>query len=135
MNKYSSLQGDIFSVFKSNAWIANSIPTFPSDFVGSVSGNYIRVSILASNDNIVNPPKSVSGQVIIEIFVKAGSGPSITATIADTLDTFLSGKHFTTTANGSTQFGTSTLDNGRNDKDNPSLYCTSYSIPFNFYGV
>ena len=135
MNKYSSLQEDVFSVFESNAWIFTSIPAFPSDFVGSVSGNYIRVSILANSDNIVNPPRSVSGQVIIEIFVKAGGGPSPTTSIADILDTFLSGKYFTTTANGSTQFGTSTLGNGRNDKDNPSLYCTPYSIPFNFYGV
>ena len=132
MNKYTSLQEDIFSVFKSVEWLYLSIPTFPSDFTGTATGNYLRVSILPGDDNLVNPPRSVSGQVIIEIFVKAGSGPFITATMADTLDTFLSGKYFTTTANGSTQFGTSTLGNGRNDKDNPSLYCTPYSIPFNF---
>lgn len=137
MNKYASLLADAYSVFETLDWKAEDIKTFPEDFVGTGVGNeYIRVAVLAGNVQYhSNPISSVAGQMIIDIFTPAGAGPLRRSQIADKLDTYLAGKVFTLSTNGSTQFASSTLVGVGNDKDNPSLYRSIYSIPFNYFGV
>jgi hypothetical protein len=135
-NKYSSVYADVYSIFGAGAWTSENIKTFPENFTGSSIGNeYIRVAIVSggSLDN-VNPPRSVSGQLLIDIFVPAGAGLARSNQIADKLDSYLAGKLMQTTGNGSTQLGSSSLTNLGNDAANPSLYRSIYSIPFNYFG-
>jgi hypothetical protein len=137
MGKYTNLYADIYSIFDSAPWKNEGIPTFPSNFVGTVVGDtYCRVSILAnSTTERINPPKSVFGQMIIDIFIPAGGGSQLLAQIADKLDKYLAGKIVNTTSGGSTQLRVSTLVDMGNDRDNPGLYRGQYSIPFNFFGI
>lgn len=135
MSKYESLYADIYSIFATPAWKVEDIVTIPENFTGSEIGSeFIRINIITSGLNVVNIPKSSSGQLIIDIFASAGIGLSRTTEIADKLDSYLAGRSIKTTSNGLTQFGSSTLTSNGNDKANPSLYRSTYSISFNYYG-
>lgn len=134
MGKYSALYSDIFSIFGSSQWQLENIKTFPEDFVGDVVGEYIRVSVIPSGSNLVNTPRSASGQIIIEIFTPAGNGPARTIAIADKLDSYLSGKFFSSNGN-STQFESSSLASRGFDTINKNLIVSHYSIPFKHFGV
>jgi hypothetical protein len=133
MGRFSGPYQDIFSVFGSAAWEAEDIPTFPQNFIGTVPDKkYIRVTPVFDGNSI--NVKSASGILMIDIFTPAGTGPSDTSTIADTLDSYLVGKS-KDVSTGVTQFGISSLSPFGLDKDNPSLYRSTYSIPFSFFGV
>ena len=133
MGRYQDAFDDIFAVFDTVAWKAESIKTFPNNFTGTVGSNeYIRVTVLTGGPSLNE--KSISGQTIIEIFIPAGNGPYRAVQIADKLDSYLVGKNFMTDGK-STQFLFSSLTPKGNDTVNPSLYCMIYSIPFNHTGV
>jgi len=134
VDKYTALYEDVYSVFATSDWNAESIKTFPENFVGNnVGSTYIRVAILPSSNGA--NWRSVSGLVMIDIFVPAGGGTRSITQIADKLDKYLAGQEFKNTNNGKTSFIGSTLSVLGNDRDNPSLYRASYSIPFNYFGV
>lgn len=131
--KYERLTKDIFSIFDAPLWKAEGIKTFPANFVTVNPGNeYIRVSIIPSGRGINQ--KSVSGIMIIDIFISAGTGPLRAGLIADKLDEYLIGKTISTGSNA-TQLLISSLNFSGVDSDNPSLYRASYTIPFNYFGV
>ena len=91
MGKYSNIDDLIFSIFASSTWKAEKIQTFPSNFVKTKSlEEYIRVSIISSGLGVNF--RSVSGELIIDIFSKSGTGPKQSSEIADKLDNYLSGK-------------------------------------------
>lgn len=134
MGKYANLQDDIFSVFSSEAWKAESIKTFPVNFTTVNQGNeFIRVSIVPGGQGL--NLNSVSGVLIVDIFTSAGTGPKRSSSIADKLDQYLVGKSLSTVANAVTQFSTSNLDLRSVDRDNPTLFRSIYTIPFHYYGV
>lgn len=134
MDKYSSIYKDVYSVFATTEWTNEGIKTFPSNFVGKVENNtYIRVDVVFGGKGV--NWRSVSGLVMIDIFVPAGYGTKAIAQIADKLDKYLAGQTYKNTSNGQTMFGSSNMSVLGNDKDNPSLYRASYSIPFNYFGV
>lgn len=134
MGKYSKIYTDIFSIFGSAEWKSENIKTYPEDFIGDVVGEYIRISIIPSSENIINIPKSVAGQVIIEIFTPAGNGPARTIYIADKLDSYLSGVSFSNNGS-STQFSSSSLSSRGIDMDNKNLIIAHYTIPFKHFGA
>lgn len=134
MGKYTDLSTDILSIFSTLAWQSENIKTFPENFVGSAD-EYIRVVVLAGSFQPANHLLSTSGQLLIEIYTPAGTGPARVNLIADTLDRYLSGKSFSSSSSGQTQLGSSNLTGGANDKVNPSLYRALYTIPFNYFGV
>ena len=132
MGKYANLQTDIFSVFDSVEWKAENITTYPSNFIAVNPGNeFIRISIIPSDEGV--NVRSVSGVMIVDIFTSAGSGPSRAGFIADTLDTYLQSKSLSTVSNIVTQFKSSNMAPSGRDKDNKSLYRSTYSIPFNYF--
>jgi len=131
--KYGALYQDLYSVFSSPAWVAESINTYPENYVGDGGSEYIRVTPLASGESI--NIESVSGIIQIEIFVAAGLGPARGRQIADKLDQHLAGKTFTLTEGRCTQFLSSAFAGMGNDKDNPSLFRSLYSISFLHFGV
>jgi hypothetical protein len=132
MGKYSDLTSDIFSVFASNAWVAENIKVVPSDFVGG-GETHVRATAVASGKSANRA--SVSGILILEIFTSAGAGPKEANTIADKLDTYLENQSLQTTSGGLTQFGTSSMADTGRDRHNSSLSTSRYEIPFNFFGV
>ena len=134
MGKYEALNTGISSLFASQQWKVSGVPTFPSNFVGDVPGNeYVRINILASSGNHAGFPTSVSGIVIIDVYVSTGQGPMRANAISDKLDMILAGKQVQT-SEGSVQLGSSTLTSNGNDRDNPSLHHSTYTLPFNFFG-
>jgi len=134
MGKYANLDTKIFALFGTSSWTAEGIKTFPANFVAMDAGTeFIRVSIIPAGPGI--NLKSVSGIVLIEIFVEANKGPKRASYIADKLDIFLSGKNLMPTTKIAIQLGSSAISPLGNDPDNPSLYRTSYTIPFNYFEV
>jgi len=134
MGKYSNLEKDIFLLFSNPLWIAEAIKTFPSNFVTANAGTeFIRINILPKGAGI--NLNSTSGILLIDIFIFAGNGTKRTSLIADKLDSYLVGKSLSTETNTVTQFGNSALDYLGLDKDNPTLFRATYSIPFNFFGA
>jgi hypothetical protein len=134
MGKYTVLQTDVFSIFASTTWKAENLKTYPTDTIAINSGSeFLRVNIIAGGEGV--NLKSVSGVLIIDIFVSAGNGPGRANSIADVLDTYLVGKSFKLAKPITTQFmGSSMVFVGR-DPDNAALSMYSYSIPFNYFGV
>lgn len=134
MGKYTTLQNDIFSIFASAEWEAESLKTYPTDMVAVNAGTeFIRVNIIADGEGL--NVSSVSGILSIDIFVSAGQGPKRANLIADRLDTYLVGKSFQTGAPNSTQFLNSSMSFYGRDPDDQSLSRYNYSIPFNYFGV
>ena len=134
MNKYTKLQADIFSVFADASWEAEDISTHPIDTVANnTTSEFITIDI-ASNSEGINT-NSVSGALIIEIYVAAGKGPSRANFIADKLDTYLVGKTFDNAHPSTTQFLGSAMAFAGRDPDFPALSRYNYSIPFNYFGV
>lgn len=121
-------------MFNSSAWKSEGIKTYPNNFlVVDSTSEYIRVTAVPSGKGAdVN---SVSGVFIVDIFVSAGNGPKQTSFIADKLDEYLVGKSLSTSAGGVTQFQNSSLQFNGQDKDTPTLYRSTYTIPFNYFGA
>jgi hypothetical protein len=136
MNKYSSLESDVYSVFDSNAWKLELIKTVPNNVIQTGAGNeFVRVSIIAGKQQDANILHSVSGLLIAEIFIEGGKGGARANTIADTLDKHLAGKNISATSNGRTQFTTSNLIPIGIDPVNAGLYRYKYTLPFNYFGA
>lgn len=128
MGRRSAVRDDIFSIFASPAWKANSIETVPTNNVNKDNKEFIRVSIVDSSAPINR--NSISGLVLIDIFAPAGVGPKRINTIADLLDGFLVNKTI-----GKTQFGLSHTNDIKPDSANSSLATSRYSITFNYFEV
>ena len=136
MNKYTSLVDNIYSIFSSPSWIATTIKTYPENFSGSNSGNeFIRISILPVDDSLISFPKSVKGQMIVDIFTAAGEGTKRGAQIADLLDTHIVGRTIALNSSGNVQFGNSSLNSVGIDRANSSIYRFIYSVSFNYFGT
>jgi len=133
VGKYSNVEADIFSIFGSAAWVLESIKTTPANFINENSTEFIRINIITSSFGINF--KSTSGVLIIDIFTTAGKGPNRASVIADKLDDFLQGKSLNTTSGGTTQFVDSTLSHDGIDKTDTTLFRSTYTIPFNYFGV
>jgi hypothetical protein len=130
MGKNSSIESDIFSVFASTGWLGEGVRTYPNNF-SPTGTEYIRVSILVGSTE-----RGVTkGQLLVDIFAAAGEGTSRTSVIADKLDSYLVGKSLTTNGNKVTQGLDSALGTGRADSDNPSLFRTTYTLNYKYYGA
>lgn len=133
MGKYEALETGVFSVFGSAVWKAEDIKTTPSNYirVGAVT-EFIRVNVIPSGKGL--NLGSASGVLIIDIFTPVGKGPRRSSFIADKLDQYLVGKSVKSSS-GVLQCSQSSLAPKGVDSENKSLFHTTYSIPFNFYGV
>jgi hypothetical protein len=134
MGRYQATQDAIFSVFGSASWIAEGVKTFPWDVIALDPGpEYIRLTIIPSSQgiNIV----SISGVCIIDIFTVYGNGPEGLTVIADKLDKHLGNKTVFLSPTMNVQFGSSTLSPRGQDQANSTLNRSSYTIPFNLFGV
>lgn len=134
MGKYASLETDIYSIFDLPAWQAENLKIYPANFVGINTGDtFIRLSIIPSSTGVNRA--SVSGILLLDIFVPSNVGTKTHFSIADKLDTYLASKTISHSTGTATQFGSSTVSAGKADSDNPSLYRTTYTIPFSYFEV
>ena len=141
MSKYASLHENVYPIFGTDQWKAEKIQTFPVNHTGkpigkprvNTSGEYIRVSVIPSGNSL--NIRSISGVLMIDIFTKAGNGPNRYYSIADKLDTYLVGRSLNTTQGKTVQLFSSMLQPSGLDKDDPTLFRTTYSIPFNYTEV
>jgi hypothetical protein len=129
MGQYSDLESSIFSIFNKPDWISKNIKTFPNNYVAKEPGEeFLRVSILPSGAGINIASKA--GLIIIDLFTPAGEGPNRASLLADSLDEFLVGKMV-----DNTQMQGSSMQHLGIHNDNPTLFHSQYSIPFNYFGV
>lgn len=134
MGKYTSLEKDIFDLINTNLNNVGTLRIYPSNFADvTPEQQFVKVTIVPSGNGL--NLKSVSGLLIADIYVPSGSGPRGTSILADGLDSQLVGKTLKTTTGGTTQFGNSTMTPVGIDKANPTLFRSTYTIPFNFFGV
>lgn len=134
MDKYSVVTQDILSIFGSNAWKSEGIKTFPANFVAIEPGNeYVRVTVIPGGRGINH--RSLSGVLILDIFIPAGNGQKRASFIADKLDGHLACKTLSSSTTYSIQCSQSVLTFSGKDADNPTLYRATYTIPFNLFGV
>lgn len=134
MGKYTELETDVYSIFSTAAWKAEKISTYPNNFIVTKNvSNFIRVNIIPSGKGV--NVSSVSGILIIDIFTIAGEGTKTISLIADKLDQYLKAKTIVTSGHNATQFLGSALSFVGSDSADPSLFRSTYTIPFNFYGV
>jgi hypothetical protein len=126
---YTLIKKDIYEVLDS----ITGFKVYPDNYTGSKTGtSYITTLILPGNGywNAYGAKKTMSGMLVISIYVQAGKGDAEIATIADTLDTKFQAKTLT---NG-TQFGASNLKMVGLDPKNPAIYRADYGINFKYYG-
>jgi hypothetical protein len=134
MGKFVNLETEIFNLIEANKAEFNPVRVYPANFVSVNPGDkFLRVTVIPTGPGI--NLRSVSGLLTVDIYLPVGEGPRNTSLIADKIDTYLVGKSYSTTGGGTMQFGNSTLAPGSIDRDSPSLYRSTYTIPFNFYGV
>ena len=134
MGKYEALETDVFSVFGSPLWVSEGVKTFPANFLQVSAGSeFIRVSVIPSGGGL--NANSVSGQLLVDIFISVGNGPRRAALIADKLDRFLLRKSLATASGSTTQLFASSLTHSGIDSANPSLHRSIYSISFKHFGV
>ena len=136
MEKYSSIQAAVYSVFNTPAYQSENITTYPQNFQGQVdSTEYLKVFILVGKTNaIYGTSDTGAGQIIIDIFTPAGVGTGRAFEIADTLDTYFAGKVLNTSPTNGIQTSPSTLVQLGIYAENPSLYKCSYTINFSYFG-
>lgn len=134
MPKYEDALLQVFSIFGSANWKSQNIKTYPSNFVAKeATSEFIRVSIIPNGRGI--NLKSVSGLLIIDIFVSAGEGPKRIFQIADKLDEYLCGKTVKTASLNKVQMQNSSVSSAKVEDNNPAICRASYSIPFSYFGV
>ena len=131
-SKYVTTEEDIFSIFALPSWKLEGIATYPANYASSEhDAEYIRISIIPGSQGI--NAYSVEGIVMIDIFTAYGYGDRRSLEIADTLDTFLVNKTFSTNGK-TTQIFESTLKSASN-ADDTTLDRKIFTIPFKHFGV
>lgn len=106
------------------------VTAVPSDFVGQPLP-YVRITPLFNSSDTNR--LSLSGLLMVDVFVLRGNGPIGTMEIADSLETLMSNKQLTVADGSVVQFGAGSLGPSKIDKDNETISRSVYSIPFNFF--
>jgi hypothetical protein len=122
INRYQELENDVFAIIRE---ATTDLPIFPANF-NVDAPEYIRVTIISSRKGV--NVTSIEGQVIFDIFITAGTGPSKLTFIADQLDGYFLGESLR-----NTQFFESAYTPLGRDRDNPSLYQGQYTLTFKHF--
>lgn len=130
MDKFEAIYNSVFSVFAKPEWDAEGVKAYPSNFNGKRGPEYIEVSVLPGGPGV--NLNSASGSLIVDIYTPAGEGPIRAAVIAGKLNKYFVGTSLMT-GNNRLQFGASGLGRGKLDTADPTLYRSTYSLPFNYF--
>ena len=130
MAKYKDVQTDIEEIFGTTAWNRRLITMLPSNYDGGVaSPDFLRLEILPLRPLTNYGRLGISGNIIIQIYTKAGLGISRATEIADILDEFLQSKTLTR----GTNTGTSSVSFLGVDSNDNTLFRADYLVPFRNY--
>ncbi len=133
MGKFVATETAIFAMIEQLRPALQGAKVYPANYLAANPGTlFLKVAVLPNGTGV--NLKSTSGVVLVDIYSPAGEGPRMTSLIADGVDAYLVGKTLNTDG-GVVQFNNSSLSMGAVDKDSPSLWRSTYSIPFNFYGA
>lgn len=133
MTDYVELLSAVSGVFGTPQWISEAVTTVPENFVGKDLVEYIRVSVIPGGVGI--NLKSLSGMLMVDIFIEANKGPANGFKIPDKLNQYLVGKSLSISEGRVVQFQKSSMVPSGMDRDNPKLFRYKYSIPFNLFGA
>ena len=130
MAKYRNVQSDIEGVFATEMWTENNIVTYPSNYQGGdFADEFVKIEILPGRPLTTYTRPGVQGQIIIQIYTRAGEGITRSAAIADILDQVLQVQSFSR----GTQTGTSSIAFLGIDSQDNSLFRADYSVSFRNY--
>jgi hypothetical protein len=133
---YNTLITSIEKSFTDPVWTIFGIPTYPDNYQGVIDNQneFCRLNILPTTSETIafggiGDSKSLTGNIIIAIFVKAGEGQRRVSEIADLLDDLLQ----YTSPVGGLGLGPSFVFMTGLDSQNRSLYSARYTIPLTYY--
>lgn len=132
MSRFRTVQSDLESVFATSEWTDLSIAAYPVNFVGGdFSDEFVLVEtvpgkITTPRNRSFSNINTVSGQYIIQVYVKAGEGLTRVMEIADHLDSLLNSKRLPS----GTHTGIPVIDIVGTDKDDKSLYRADLIVSF-----
>ena len=130
MAKYRNVQSDIEGVFATTQWRDNRIQAYPSNYqAGSFADEFVKIEIIPGRPLTTYTRPGIQGQVIIQIYTRAGNGITRSVEIADILDTILQVQ----TLPSGTQTGTSSISFLGIDAQDNSLFRADYSVSFRNY--
>ena len=131
MAKFTELLSSIDSVFASSEWQGLSIPAYPANLWPSTTPDeFVIYEILPSGQPVAeySDPNYKNGLIIVQVYVKANSGPARVYEVADELATL-----FQRDLIRDTQLYDGTLAIKGIDKDDTSLFRADYSLQFNSF--
>jgi hypothetical protein len=135
MSRFRDVQTDIEKIFATTEWTDESIQAFPANYAGGTSATeFVKVEIVPGTQTPRNRRSfanttNVSGQVIIQIYVKTGYGLTRAMEIADILDGLLNSKLL----DRGTNTGIPVLDVVGTDTDDKALYRVDFIVNFTKY--
>lgn len=135
MGKYEEVLKNIYGVFDGTAWKDLNINTQPENYKGITTETIVITPLFTGGSLPGTASSSVSGMIMIDIFVEANKGPLRAHQIAGELDLLLVEKSIVATSGNVTQLLRSSLASIGLDAANKTLYRYSYSIPFNHFGA
>ena len=132
MAKFTEVVRDVEGLFARNTpWSSHRIQAFPSNYQGGgFEDEFVKIELIPAQPLTASYGQfGVAGQIIIQIYTRAGEGISRSLAIADLLDSELQAKHLPR----GTQTGTSSLSFLGIDNDDNSLFRADYVVNFRNY--
>jgi len=130
---YATLITAVESQFALSDWTTHAIAIYPDNYQGAIGdqNEFCRLNILPATSRSLtySGEKSLSGTIIVSMFVKSGEGQRRVAAIADILDGLLQHK----TLSSGLGLGASFVTIGGLDSKNTALYSAQYIVPFTYY--
>lgn len=123
----------VSSLYEEIANAGFSYPVYPSDYKGKITSiPYLKITILPGSVTRLdyNNNKKLIGQLIIQIYVKSGSGQTVSETVSNELDNVLKSLR----VNDQTFLDLSITQPIGEDPKDETLFIYQYSIGFEYYG-
>jgi len=132
-SRFTDVRTDLEQVFASTEWTSQSITAIPANYAGGTADHDEFVIVETVPGTLTNRRNrsyqnvhTVSGQYIIQIYVRTGTAQVRVMEIADILDTLLNSKRLTS----GTQTGIPVVDIVGTDSDDNSLYRADFIVSF-----
>lgn len=136
MSRFTDVRTDLEEVFASTEWTSENIQAFPANFAGGTAQHDEFVIVETVPGKLTNRRNrsyqnvhTVSGQYIVQIYVRTGTALVRPMEIADILDNLLNSKRLTS----GTQTGIPVVDVIGTDTDDKSLYRVDFIVNFTKY--
>jgi hypothetical protein len=133
MSRFTDVRTDLEELFATTDWTATGIQAFPANFAGGTAQHdeFVIVEVVPGklttrrNRSFQNV-HTVSGQYIVQIYVRTGTAMVRSLEIADILDNLLNSKRLTS----GTQTGIPVVDVIGTDTDDKTLYRVDLIVNF-----